>query len=102
MNKLVEHPQHYQKEGRKECIEEMVDLFGKFLTSVFCLMNAYKYIFRAGEKEGNSEEQDMAKARWYYDYANRIINHKWLRGPFGKLYDYIRYVMEEYCYGITR
>ena len=99
MNKLVEHPQHYQKEGRKECIEEMVDLFGKFLTSVFCLMNAYKYIYRAGEKEGNSEHQDLQKAKWYFEYSNRIINHKWLRGPFGRLYDYIRYVMEDWWIG---
>ena len=102
MNKLVEHPQHYQKAGRKECIEEMLELYGEHITAIFCLTNAYKYIYRAGEKEGNSEQQDMQKAKWYFEYADRIIEHTDLVGTFGKLYDYIRYVMEEYCYGITR
>lgn len=97
MNNLVNHPSHYSKEGRKECIEEMRELFGVFITAIFCLTNAYKYIYRAGEKSGNSEQQDMAKAKWYYSYADRIIDPKWLRGSkLGKLYDYIRYIVEDW------
>lgn len=65
----VNHPNHYKQEGRKECIVEMQDKFGSYLTIIFCLTNSYKYLYRAGNKEGNSEEQDIAKARWYYDYA---------------------------------
>lgn len=65
----VNHPNHYNKKGRKECIVEMQDLFGRHITAVFCLTNAYKYLYRAGEKEGNSMEQDMLKAKWYFDYV---------------------------------
>ena len=33
----------------------------------FCLGNAVKYISRAGKKEGESELDDLKKARWYID-----------------------------------
>lgn len=95
MSSLVNHPSHYSKEGRKECIEEMRELFGGFITAVFCLTNAYKYIYRAGEKEGNSENQDLRKAHWYYDYANRIMKRRWLFGRFRRLYENIKGAMED-------
>ena len=98
-NNSVNHPNYYQKEGRKECIEEMLELYGEHITAIFCLTNAYKYIYRAGEKEGNAEEQDLQKARWYFEYANRIIDRTDLVGAFGKLYDYIRYIMEDWWIG---
>ena len=66
---LVNHPEHYNIEGRKECIEEMLENYGKMITGCFCLTNAYKYLYRAGYKEGNSAEQDVEKAKWYFDYA---------------------------------
>lgn len=102
MNNLVDHPQHYNIPGRKECIEEMLELYGEHITAIFCLTNAYKYIYRAGEKDGNSEKQDLSKAKWYFEYASRIIDRTDLVGGFGRLYDYIRYIVEDQCYGITR
>ena len=99
MSSLVNHPSHYSKEGRKECIEEMLELYGEHITAIFCLTNSYKYIYRAGEKDGNSEKQDMQKARWYYEYAKRIIDRKDLVGRFRDLYDYIKYRTEEYWIG---
>lgn len=69
----VEHPSHYNKAGRKECIVEMEEKYGAEVTAVFCLTNAYKYLYRAGNKFGNSANQDVAKAQWYYDYANKLI-----------------------------
>lgn len=68
MAELVNHPSHYNQPNRKECIEEMRDKFGDEIVAVFCLTNAYKYLYRAGEKEGNSKEQDIAKAKWYFTY----------------------------------
>ena len=65
---LVNHPKHYNTEGRKECIEEMMCSYGPKVVASFCLLSAYKYLYRAGEKEGNSREQDIAKACWYLDY----------------------------------
>ena len=64
----VNHPSHYNK-GGTECIDCMVGLFGLKNTCIFCLINAYKYIFRAGNKEGNSYEQDLKKAEWYIEWV---------------------------------
>ncbi len=73
VKKNVEHPSHYNKPGRKECIVEMEELYGFQQTAIFCLMNAYKYLYRAGDKFGNSYEQDRKKAEWYFGYANKLL-----------------------------
>ena len=73
MSGQVNHPSHYNKAGRKECIVEMEDKYGAEATAIFCLTNAYKYLYRAGDKFGNSANQDVAKAQWYFDYANKLI-----------------------------
>lgn len=62
MADMVNHPSHYLKEGRKECIEEMIDRFGVEAVKWFCLLNAYKYIYRSDAKGG---QQDIDKANWY-------------------------------------
>ena len=67
----VNHPKHYNQTGKKECIDEMVELFGLQATLDFCWLNCYKYLYRAGEKEGNSREQDIKKAEWYFNWANK-------------------------------
>lgn len=69
----VNHPQHYSKGGRKECIVEMEEKYGIMPTVHFCLLNAYKYLYRAGNKDNNSYEQDRKKAKWYVGYANRLL-----------------------------
>lgn len=73
MVEQVNHPSHYQKAGRKECIVEMEEKYGIPATIGFCLMNAYKYLYRAGDKADNSCEQDRRKAEWYFDYANKLL-----------------------------
>ncbi len=65
----VNHPQHYCAEGKKECIVEMVEKYGFVATANFALLNAYKYLYRAGLKGGNSAEQDIKKAQWYFDWV---------------------------------
>ena len=65
----VNHPKHYNLQGKKECIEQMLEDYGLEVTVIFCLTNAYKYIYRAGNKENNPKSQDMEKARWYFNYA---------------------------------
>lgn len=56
----VNHPDHYQ--GKNECIDVMVAMFGKEAVKHFCMCNAYKYRFRANKKNG---EEDIEKAEWY-------------------------------------
>ena len=59
-NDPVNHPSHYT--NGMECIDEMVLIFGKYATMVFCKLNAWKYRKRALYKNG---EEDMKKSDWY-------------------------------------
>lgn len=72
INRNVEHPHYYSQEGRRECIEEMRIVFGDAAVRQWCVMTAYKYRYRTGNKEGNSAEQDNKKAEWYLDYAEEM------------------------------
>jgi hypothetical protein len=72
MEENVNHPSHYNQEGKKECIVEMREKYGDVAVYWFCRLNAYKYRYRKGSKSGNSAEQDEAKAQWYEDYANKL------------------------------
>ena len=62
-NDSVNHPSHYNQ-GKYECIDVMVETFGVEATKNFCLLNAFKYIWRTGEKNG---AEDIKKAIWYLD-----------------------------------
>lgn len=76
MTEQVNHPSHYNKPGHKECIEEMRDLFGDYEVGIWCYITAYKYLYRAGLKDGNSKQQDYNKALWYYNYADtKLTEH---------------------------
>lgn len=77
MEDEADHPKYYQNKNGRECIEEMIILFGEQSVIDFCKLNAYKYRFRAGNKDGNSKEQDLAKANWYLDYAEKIMRGYW-------------------------
>lgn len=58
----VNHPKHYGREDAMECIDEMVLVFGAEATMHFCLLNTWKYRYRAGAKGG---EEDLRKSDWY-------------------------------------
>lgn len=74
MIEYVNHPNHYNKKGRKECIEEMCDIFGVTATVQWAIITAHKYLYRAGDKEGNSYEQEISKAKWYLEWANNHLH----------------------------
>ena len=65
----VNHPKHYNIPGRKECIEEMLDIYGVDAVKTFCILNAYKYKYRHELKNG---EEDLKKAKWYEEYALKL------------------------------
>lgn len=69
----VEHPSHYNREGKKECIVLMEEIFGKYWTGVFCVINAFKYRYRAGDKPDESTERDLEKAKWYLNRARTYL-----------------------------
>ena len=58
----VNHPLHYNKPGRKECIEEMIEKYGLIEVIIFCKLNAYQYLYRYEDKNG---VEDVKKAAWY-------------------------------------
>lgn len=59
----VNHPSHYNQ-GKYECIDVMEDVFGKVAVSNFCLLNAFKYVWRSGKKNG---AEDIRKAIFYLE-----------------------------------
>lgn len=58
----VNHPEHYGGDTPYEVIK-VIEAWGLG----FHLGNAVKYIARAGKKEGQAAEKDLAKAQWYID-----------------------------------
>jgi len=55
----VNHPSHYNSHPSGiECIQVTEHMN-------FCLGNAIKYLWRAGEKNGTSAVTDLEKAAWY-------------------------------------
>ena len=57
----INHPARY-KSGKFECIDVMQDVFGTDAVKNFCILNAFKYIWRSEKKNGI---EDMKKAVWY-------------------------------------
>lgn len=58
----VNHPSHYNREDAIECIEEMELIFGTEAVMTFCLLNTWKYRYRAADKNGTN---DLEKSDWY-------------------------------------
>ena len=68
---MVNHPSHYADECSIECIEAMLVAFGAEAVYDFCICNAFKYVWRYKNKNG---EQDLEKATWYINKAEYIYN----------------------------
>lgn len=67
---MVTHPPHYNREGAMESIDEMKMVFGNDAVYWFCILNAWKYRYRAGDK--GDALQDKQKSDWYMNKANEI------------------------------
>jgi hypothetical protein len=66
----VNHPAHYEGQTSIECIEAMQIAFGKRAVADFCMCNAFKYLWRHKNKNG---QEDLRKAQWYLDKADELI-----------------------------
>ena len=73
VNDVVNQPSHY-KVNERECIVEMLVLFGTEDFIKYCTVNAWKYRYRAGNKGDASE--DLKKADRYIEYAYRASRLK--------------------------
>nr|DAR37035.1 MAG TPA: nucelotide kinase [Caudoviricetes sp.] len=69
-SEMVNHPSHYNLPNRKECIDEMIDIYGLKDVAKWCEITAYKYKYRAGHKD--SLTQDVQKAIWYTIKAHEL------------------------------
>lgn len=58
----VNNPPHYEREGAMECIDEMIMFFGIAEVMSFCKLNAWKYRYRAMDKNG---QEDINKSDYY-------------------------------------
>ena len=67
---MVNHPKHYGKYNI-ETIEMIRRIFGSFLTSKWCEINAFKYRMRLGIKPDNPIEQDLKKENVYLDWYKK-------------------------------
>jgi hypothetical protein len=75
----VDHPEHYNQEGRMECIDEMITMFGVNAVITFCKLTAYKYTYRAGSKPGEDHDRDIKKATWYLQKADELKHYRLVR-----------------------
>ena len=67
----INHPKRYAG-GKYECIDVMTDVFGVEAVKHFCLLNAFKYIWRQEHKNG---VEDIKKAMFYMDYYIKLTEN---------------------------
>lgn len=75
-NDLVNHPLHYTQ-GKYECKNVVQDILkNKSLNggACWCLGNAFKYLWRVGDKKGDYGKTDMQKAIEDIDKAIFYLN----------------------------
>lgn len=65
----VNNPHHYEGSTSIECIEAMEVIFDRYDVEMFCLCNAFKYIWRHKNKNGLD---DLEKAQWYLNHVKEM------------------------------
>lgn len=93
---MINSPKYYNIEGRKECIVEMLDKYGFHAVANFALLNSYKYLFRAGLKDGNSAENDFKKVKCFDWVTKKSAELRILEVLDWKLYHDIGELLELY------
>ena len=74
---MVNHPQHYNRDGAMECIDEMITVFGKDIVACFCLCNVWKYRYRASDK---GHKEDLSKSDYYMATYKELITQRSVLG----------------------
>nr|DAI23674.1 MAG TPA: nucelotide kinase [Caudoviricetes sp.] len=82
---MVNHPSHYNLPDRKECIDEMIDIYGLKDVAKWCEITAYKYKYRAGHKD--SLTQDVLQKAIWYTVKGRELKSKRRWEKFSKIAD---------------
>ena len=66
---VVSKPKHYASTSI-ECIDAMIETQGVEAVKAFCVCNAFKYLWRHNEKNG---DEDIKKASWYLNKAVELM-----------------------------
>lgn len=75
----VNHPKHYEGHCSIECIDAMRIAFGDMDVAIYCIVNAYKYLWRHKYK---NRLEDLKKAMWYLEKYTDLTNDKeWIKLP---------------------
>ena len=82
-------PNHY-KNCSIECIDAMILTFGTDAVAEFCLINAFKYIWRYKDKNGL---EDLNKAEYYINKSEYLSGEDMITKRYRKL---INRLKEEY------
>lgn len=70
---MVNHPSHYNLPDRKECIDEMIDIYGLKDVAKWCEITAYRCKYRARRASSFTNfVQGMHEAAWYTDKAREL------------------------------
>lgn len=86
-SEMVNHPSHYSLPDRKECIDEMIDIYGLKDVAKWCEITAYKCKYRA-RRAGSFTNftQGMLEAASYTDKARELKSKRRWK-VFGKFVD---------------
>ena len=76
----INHPAHYNSAMGIECIEAMRLIWGDEKVETFCMLNAFKYRWRAGRKGDGRATEDIKKALWYEDKATELMINRVMGG----------------------
>jgi hypothetical protein len=73
------NPDHYKERTSIECIDTMRIAFGDMDVAIYCIVNAYKYLWRHKYK---NRLEDLKKAMWYLEKYTDLTNDKeWIKLP---------------------
>ena len=95
-NDMVNHPGHYNVQGRKECIDEMIEKHGIEATYWFCVLNSDKYAYRKDHK--GQTELDEQKIKWYTQKAKELLPQIPLKNRLGHISPQLKYIADYYGY----
>lgn len=89
---MVNHPPHYANGTKNfECIEIMQEMFGQEAIAHYSIINAFKYIWRSGEK-GND---DLSKAEWYLKKYKELAGCKCPPDEYQSIYKLLEKKVEK-------
>ena len=87
------NPDYYKNQTSLECIEAMEIIFGRDAVIDFCRCNAWKYIWRWKNKNGNV---DLEKANWYLERAYKMLDGSDIRMDMVRgMIHYVKLKVEE-------